>query len=185
MDAFLSKPVRIDHIENLLLQRFGTRALACMEPATPTCETPVPVVAAPENAPRRRFRSGDVAQHLDMAMLGEICVAVSLTGYRSLLDGFFCDESGGFAALVAALDRGDLDSLHASAHALKGAAACLGLHALASLASQTEHGGTRYCPEDCAATSLQLVALRHTAHALCHRMGLTAQTPVDAVAMRN
>lgn len=183
MDAFLSKPVRIDQIENLLLQRFGNRTVTCKELAMPACETPMPVVAAPAPAPvpRKRFRSGDAAQHLDMAMLGEICVAVSLTGYRSLLDSFFSDESGSFSALLAALDLGDVDALHASAHALKGAAASLGLHALASLSSETEQGAKRYSPEDCAATSLQLTALRHTAQALCHRMGLTTQAQVDAV----
>lgn len=187
MDAFLSKPVGIDQIETLLQQRFGARAVAGIEPAMPACETPLPaapVVLTPASASRRRFRAGDVAQHLDTAMLGEICVAVSLTGYRSLLDSFFSDESGSFAALVAALDSGDVGSLHGTAHALKGAAASLGLHAVASLASQVEHGGIHYSLDDCTAASLQLVALRHTAHSLCHRMGLTADTPIDTAAMR-
>lgn len=184
MDAFLAKPVRMEQIETLLQQRFGTRAIARIAPATPRGETPVPALLAPAIAPRRRFRAGDVTQHLDMATLGEICVAVSLTGYGSLLDSFFSDESGSFSALVAALDCGDVAALHGYAHPLKGAAASLGLHALASLALQAEHGGTHYSPEDCATASLQLIELRHTAHALCHSMGLTAHTPVGAVVIR-
>ncbi|MBC7681531.1 MAG: response regulator [Ferruginibacter sp.] len=184
MDAFLSKPVRIDQIETLLQQRFGARALTCMEPAPPPCKTPVPMVVASANVPRRRFCSEDVAQHLDMAMLGEICIAVSLTGYRSLLDGFFGDESGGFTALMSALDCGHTDSLHGSAHAFKGAAASLGLHAVARLASQAEREGIGYTPEDCAETSRQLKVIYHITHALCHRMGLTTQAPVDAVVMQ-
>ncbi|BDT67751.1 sensor histidine kinase RcsC [Comamonadaceae bacterium OS-1] len=179
MDAFLSKPVRIDQIETLLLQRFGSRATAPAAAVTPVAETPMPV---PAKAARRRFRAGDVAQHLDMAMLGDICVAISLDGYRSLMDGFFGDESGSFDALLSALERSDVAALHATAHALKGAAASLGLHALASLAAQTEQTGAQWDAQECAATREQLQALRQTAHALCHRMGLTVLAPDEGLA---
>ncbi|WP_367846237.1 ATP-binding protein [Rhodoferax sp. WC2427] len=185
MDAFLSKPVRIDQIETLLQQRFGARATPRRDPVAPAVEVPVPAAAQPlaTKPPRRRFRAGDVAHHLDMAMLGEICVAVSLDGYRSLVDGFFSDESGTFATLLSALERGELAALHASAHALKGAAASLGLHALADLAAQTEQVGAQWSAEECAANRQQLMGLHLTAHALCHRMGLTTQAPVDGVAI--
>ena len=177
MDAFLSKPVRIDQIENLLVQRFGARATAYAEAPVPVAEKPVPARPA-----RRRFRAGDVAHHLDMAMLGDICVAVSLDGYRSLMDSFFSDTAGSFAVLVSALERADLAALRGSAHALKGAAASLGLHALASLAAQTEQAGAQWSPEDCANHRQQLLALHQTAHALCHRMGLTHMAPGDGAA---
>ena len=39
-------------------------------------------------AARRRFRASDVATHLDMAMIGDVCVGVGLAGYRSVLAGF-------------------------------------------------------------------------------------------------
>nr|WP_315245922.1 ATP-binding protein [uncultured Albidiferax sp.] len=178
MDEFLSKPVRIDQIENLLLQRFGAHATQYAEASIPTAEKPLPVATKPA---RRRFRAGDVAHHLDMAMLGDICVAVSLDGYRSLMDSFFGDTSGSFTVLVSALERGDLAALHGTAHALKGAAASLGLHALASLAAQTEQAGALWSPEDCATTRQQLLVLYQTAHALCHRMGLTTMAPDDGV----
>ena len=35
-----------------------------------------------------------------MAMVGEVCVGVTVQGYRSLLQGYFSDESGSLDALL-------------------------------------------------------------------------------------
>ncbi|MCX7279211.1 MAG: ATP-binding protein [Burkholderiales bacterium] len=166
MDDFLSKPVRMDQIESLLQQRFGQR-----EGCIPAQEA-VPV-APPTPAEPRRFRSDDVARHLDMPMLGEVCVAISLDGYRSLLDSFFNDESRSFKTLVAYLDAADTAYLQEVAHAFKGGCASLGFHALAALAGQIERAGPEFSADACADAARQLRSLYQTAHALCRRMGLT------------
>lgn len=168
MDDFLSKPVRMGQIESLLQQRFGVAdsRLPAQEQAVP----PKPAQSGP-----RRFRSEDVAQHLDMALLGEVCVAVSMEGYRSLLDSLFGDESQSFKKLVVALDGADTASLADVAHAVKGGCASLGLHALAALAAQIEQAGAGFSPMACADAAQQLRQLFQTAHALCLRMGLTAR----------
>jgi CheY-like chemotaxis protein len=169
MDDFLSKPVRMDQIESLLQQRFGL-----MDSRAPAQEAAT--VAPPAPAEPRRFRSEDVARHLDMPMLGEVCVAISLDGYRSLLDSFFNDESRSFNTLVACLDAADTARLQEVAHAFKGGCASLGFHALAALAGQVERAGLDYSADACADAALQLRSLYQTAHALCRRMGLTGLT---------
>jgi CheY-like chemotaxis protein len=166
MDDFLSKPVRMDQIEALLLKRFGLVDSRFSEPdaAAPT----QPLVTAP-----RRFRSEDVARHLDMSLLGEVCVAVSLDGYRSLLDSFFQDESRSLQVLLTHLDGADTSALSDAAHAFKGGCASLGFHALAALAGQIERAGRDFSTTACTDAAQQLRSLYQTAHALCRRMGLT------------
>jgi len=166
MDDFLSKPVRMDQIESLLQQRFGL-----VDSVTPAQEA-APVLARVPAEPRR-FRSDDVARHLDMPMLGEVCVAISLDGYRSLQDSFFNDESGSYKTLLSCLDAADTGRLQEVAHAFKGGCASLGFHALASLAGQIEHAGHGFSAEACADAARQLRSAYQTAHALCRRMGLT------------
>jgi HPt (histidine-containing phosphotransfer) domain-containing protein len=178
MDAFLSKPVGVDQIETLLLQRFGMRGIVPTQSSVitePTLVSPTskPAVLAASKSARKRFRSGDAALHLDMAMLGEVCVAVSLSGYRALLDSFLSDESHSFYKLATALDNCDVHALQESAHAFKGAAASIGLHALATLAAHIEHSGHGYVPDECAENAQKLHTLFDAAHGLCHRMGLT------------
>lgn len=112
-----------------------------------------------------------------MAMVGELCIGLSLAGYRSLLTAFFKDEAQCMTGLLSALDTEQLPGLKAMAHTLKGAAASLGLHALAAGAAQIEKSGLAFKPEDCAQAARQLRELVRTAHALAHRMGLTESVP--------
>ncbi|WP_137734735.1 ATP-binding protein [Pseudaquabacterium pictum] len=193
MNNFLSKPVQPDDIEALLSALFGARAqgpragagefddsgLAPLAldnpPATasapvPATNLPPPPAAAPAAA-RRRFRASDVALHLDMAVIGDLCVGVTLSGYQSVLAGFFSDESGSSANLLAALDRGETAVLKSLAHAVKGASASLGLRAVNALALKIEAEGAGYGPDDCAAAAAQLRELLDTGRALLQRMG--------------
>jgi signal transduction histidine kinase/DNA-binding NarL/FixJ family response regulator/HPt (histidine-containing phosphotransfer) domain-containing protein len=184
MNAFVSKPVSVDTIQSLLAEMFsaaGSRqpALACAEASGSTASTaseatnaPAPVQPpAPKRPPRRRFRSGDVTAHIDMPMVGEVCIGVTVQGYRSLLQSYFTDESGSLNALLQALQAQDAKELQAAAHGFKGASANLGFHQLAALAFQLEkHESTGHTPED---ARTQLLAAWEMTHALCLRMGLT------------
>jgi HPt (histidine-containing phosphotransfer) domain-containing protein len=121
--------------------------------------------------PQRRFRASDVATHLDMAVIGDVCVGVGLAGYRSVLSSFFQDNSGSQAALLAALDAADTAALAERAHAIKGAAASLGLRALNLAAARLEAGGSALTPPACADAATELRLLLATARALLQRMG--------------
>ena len=197
MDGFLSKPVQPDQIEALLVARFGARGLGpdddlpplppaalldaspphppelCQEPTMPiTSQQPDPHgPAAPTLAGRRRFRASDVAQHLDMAVIGDICVGVSLSGYRSVLAGFLNDQSGSLGALLQALDAGTRPGLAEQGHAVKGAAASMGLRAISVLARGIEAEGDRFDLAQCQASAAALRELVGTAQGLLARMG--------------
>ena len=134
-------------------------------PATPTAPP------APAGLARRRFRSSDVALHLDMVVVGDLCVAVGLAGYRSVLASFLGDESGSQAALLAALLGSDRAALPARAHAVKGAAASLGLRSVQAAALRLEADGASLSAEACAATTTELRELLDTTRALLQRMG--------------
>ncbi|OYV00370.1 MAG: hybrid sensor histidine kinase/response regulator [Burkholderiales bacterium PBB5] len=199
MDQFLAKPVRPDDIEALLARLFGARARsqppqgpdspdgpdrpasdladAC---ASPTLDQEPTMPHDPRAAPdpstaRRRFRSGDVAEHLDMVVIGDVCVGVTLQGFGGLLRGFLEDDSASLARLLAALDQADAPALKARAHAVKGAAASLGLRAIHQLARDIEAAATGQdtasFAADCQLSALRLRDLVATARALCQRMG--------------
>jgi HPt (histidine-containing phosphotransfer) domain-containing protein len=119
----------------------------------------------------RRFRAADVALHLDMAVIGDVCVAISLSGYRSVLNGFLDDSSGSQRALLAALDTGQTGSVADLAHAVLGSAASLGLRAVGQQAERIENGGAHLQPADCAQHAAGLRAQLATARALLQRMG--------------
>jgi signal transduction histidine kinase/DNA-binding NarL/FixJ family response regulator len=173
MSGFLTKPVRSNQIEALLTQLFGARGagMAAMPPANTMAATPATQI------PRRRFRAGDVAHHLDMGLVGEVCIAVSLAGYSGLLESFFGDETGGFAALCASLEAATTANLPHEAHSVKGAAASLGLQALAQAAQHVETAGHGFSATECSTARQELRERLLTAHAMCHRMGLTTSAP--------
>ena len=198
MDGFLSKPVQPDQIEALLVARFGARGLgpdvgeppplpsaALLDASPPSspelCQEPTMSItprhpephdpAAPALAARRRFRASDVAQHLDMAVIGDICVGVSLTGYRLVLAGFLSDQSGSLGALLDALDAGTRHGLAELGHAVKGAAASMGLRAISVLAQGIEAEGDSFDLAHCQASAAALRELVGTAQGLLARMG--------------
>ena len=182
MNAFISKPVSADTIQSLLADMFSVAEKsahaaasemgaeeALSAPAKP--KEPEPQKPAAQKVPRRRFRSGDVTAHINMQMVGEVCIGVNLQGYRSLLHGYFSDESGSLDALLHALQEGQSSDLRATAHGFKGASANLGFQKLADLAFELEKHGENGASLDEART--QLLAAWEMTHALCLRMGLT------------
>jgi two-component system, sensor histidine kinase len=194
MDDFLAKPVRPDDIIAVLAKTLGH--LRRPSPAAATSNgpdgvaTPAPLPAparttesrsmpslppsppAPVEAHRRRFRSSDVSTHLDMAVIGDICVGVSLGGWRQVLRGLLDDESGRLAALLAALEQAETGELPAQAHALKGAAASVGLRAVSAEAARIESQGAGFDAADCAAAAAVLRSHLADARGLLERMGL-------------
>ena len=126
---------------------------------------------------RRRFRSGEASVHIDMSMVAEVCVAVSMNGYRSLLEAYFADDAQITGKLLKALDHMALAELKVLAQAVKVAAGNLGLQAVAQVAGRVESSGADFNPTECKEAAIQLRELTETAHALCVRMGL-CQTPL-------
>jgi len=126
---------------------------------------------AQPTAQQRRFRASDVATHLDMVVIGDICVGVSLDGYRQLLGGFLGDSAVSINRLLAALDAGHHAELQPLAHAVKGAAASLGLRAIQALGREAEQHGVGYDAAQCQALAAQLRDQVASARALCLRMG--------------
>ena len=198
MNNFLSKPVQPDDIEALLSALFGVRARGqraggadfddsalaplladdpAATPAPPPLKKPTSPPPQAAAAPRRRFRASDVAAHLDMAVIGDVCVGVTLDGYQSVLAGFLGDESGSTANLLAALGRADGAALKPLAHAVKGASASLGLRAVRGLALRIETEGDGFSPGDCAAAAAELRELLDISRALLQRMGFHRAAP--------
>jgi signal transduction histidine kinase/HPt (histidine-containing phosphotransfer) domain-containing protein/ActR/RegA family two-component response regulator len=183
MNGFLSKPVRTDQVEAVLTQLFGDRGAAMAEQPAAPAVLPTAAPPAGPRPPRKRFRAGDVDSHLNMSLVGEVCIAVSLQGYRTLLESFLGDEAGGFGRLHLALDTQSLEALPSAAHSVKGAAASLGLHALAKAALRIEKQGGSFSAAQCQETGAELRELLHTAHALCQRMGLVGTLPPEPPAV--
>ena len=181
MDNFVAKPVRPDDIIAVLQDTLGPLAMATQTPAPLASAADTPPMApsasetAPPPPPSRRFRASDVATHLDMAVIGDVCVGVSLDGWRQVTSGLLRDGSGNMSALLSALDRGDAAALPALAHAIKGAAASVGLRALATAARQIEADGLAYAAEDCARAAAELRRAAAESAALLERMGLLAR----------
>ncbi|MBP6900983.1 MAG: response regulator [Burkholderiaceae bacterium] len=176
MNDFLSKPVDPDDIQ-AMLARLPPPPVPEPVPALPRpVPTSVPATATAESAaaPRRRFKAADVAAQLDMAVVGEVCVGIGMAGYRLVLAGFFADESGNQAALLAALDQGRGAELKALAHAIKGSAASLGLRGLRDAARQIETDGPGWSAEQSAAAAQRLRQQLATTQALLQRMGFVA-----------
>lgn len=190
MNGFVCKPVDAAALQATLTGLFGLRGAPSVPAAEPVIEpmensgepdgAGAPTLAAATSAPpasarpRKRFRPGDLAAHLDMATVGDVCIGVSAQGYRSLLRSFFSDESGALDALLQALHQLEQTpghNLHGPAHAFKGAAANLGFHKLAALALQLEKNGME--PANTPAIRAELLDAWSMAHALCLRMGLT------------
>ena len=106
-----------------------------------------------------------------MAVIGDVCVGVGLAGYRSVLVGFLDDESGSQAALLAALGQADTAALRERAHAVKGAAASMGLRAVRDATSRLETEAQHLGDAERAAAATDLRSLLDTARALLRRMG--------------
>jgi len=108
------------------------------------------VARAPGKSARRRVRipPGEPARVLDLAHIADTCAALSVDAYRTLLAGFLSDESGSLSDLLVLLEQGGAAHERSkAAHRLKGAAASLGLRALAETAEALEAGAASVAEE--------------------------------------
>ena len=142
------------------------------KPAVALPQATTPITILPSAFPLRRFKTAEIAEHLDMALLGQLCLGVSLKNYCDLLCRVFQQQSGSLASLLAALDGRDCAALGLLAHAFKGETASLGLCALAAQALVCERDGAGFSPEQCAVAARDLRVTWQTSLALCQRMGL-------------
>ncbi|GAA0740301.1 response regulator [Ideonella azotifigens] len=167
MNGFLSKPFHWDALEQLLGRVPASRDAAMAEaalargaaqdgtktvdiaPVTPLetatqapPNTPTSVAAeAPQPHPAVpvRPRPGDMARHLNLSTLGELCVLLTADGLRPLLRDFFADSGGTLPALCEALGEQAPARIRQHAHAIKGAAELVGQAGIAELAREIEH----------------------------------------------
>lgn len=175
MNQFLNQAVQTDDIKALLAARF-TACVLDAPPAIPGREidrmsAPPPVPPLLARPLPRRFRASDVAEHLDMGVIGDICVGVTLNGYRSVVGGFLAGEGGSLPALLAALAAADTPALAARAHAVKGSAATMGLRAVQVQAALLESTGHSLSPAQCQAACDSLRQRVDSVRALLQRMG--------------
>jgi signal transduction histidine kinase/CheY-like chemotaxis protein/HPt (histidine-containing phosphotransfer) domain-containing protein len=190
MDEFLTKPVRIEQIEQLLVKLFGTRGAAPSDlqwgassdltasgtsvPATPTTsnlDVRAKAVDSPVRSLHKRVQAGDVERQLDLAHIGDLLATVKITGYQNLLESFFLDESHAMHRLCGVLVHGPAGELEATAHSVKGAAASLGLKSIAGICFEIEHEGAAL---DAAGLDIiwhRLCESVRAAHALLQTMG--------------
>ena len=173
MDDFLTKPVNVLALEKLLVRRFGGRGASL---AAPPAKVTVAAPAALPPRARKRFRAGDVAEHLNMVIVGELCVGITVQGYQSLLNGAMEGDAASYNDLVNALEAGNTAALLELGHSLKGVTASLGLAALSRLALTIEKQGHAFSPEDCKQHAESLRECWATTHAICARMGLITNT---------
>ncbi|WNO04539.1 ATP-binding protein [Rhodoferax mekongensis] len=148
------------------------QAEASSTASAPVAEEAVPAPAPAPRQPRRRFRPGDVAEHLNMAMIGELCVGVTLQGYQSLLDGAMRTDAHCYSDLLAALEQNNTGDLLELGHSFKGVTASLGLAALSRLALTIEKQGHGFSADECKQHAESLRECWNTTHAICARMGL-------------
>lgn len=172
MDGFLGKPLNLSELQAVLQAHGGSAEMVDTAPpqAAPAAEPAAP----PANRPRKRprVRPGDLAELLDMAVVGDVCVGVGLDGYRPLLQGWLDDESTARRNLVDALQAGDGDPIRPLAHAVKGSAGSLGLKAVQALARRLETDATSLPADALRAAAEELDTLVQRSRAVCQRMGL-------------
>ncbi len=167
MDGFLAKPVQLPELQALLARHGG---LTQLQAAPAPDKAPAPAAAAPRR--RRRFRPGEVGEVLDLQVMGELMLGLSVGGCRQLLQPFLADETGGLQALRQALLSGQTAVLAERAHAVKGAAGSLGLKALQALAAEVEAAGADADPGTCTLQADRLAQTWAQSRALCEQMGL-------------
>ena len=142
--------------------------------------TPVTVPDPSQRVPRRRFRATDVADNLDMLVIGQVCLGVTFAGYSKLLDAVFSEQSGSLARLLQALDGAQTEAIRDDAHSFKGETSVLGLKALAQQARHCEEQGAAFTPADCQQAAAKLRECWDTTQAICRRMGFASAAAPNA-----
>jgi signal transduction histidine kinase/CheY-like chemotaxis protein/HPt (histidine-containing phosphotransfer) domain-containing protein len=132
MNAFLPKPVRIEALADALAQvpRAAKHHTRITPPPDASDQRPLPGIP-------NRDAIDDV---LDRSVLDDLAAAGAANPnfLPSLIDTYRRDARQLITDIQTAADRGDSDTLHRAAHALRGASATLGAVSLPSLCAQLE-----------------------------------------------
>jgi len=165
MDGFLTKPAHLPQLRDAL-QRYGGGSTAEPEPTPP---------AAPADAP---------GSLLDMATVRDVAQALTDARYAELLGHFFDERQSTLAALRRAVAQAEASQaeLRSRAHALKGASASLGLHAVSTVAQQLQVGAAHPRSSDLTRLIDRLEEVFELSRIECRAAGLLTPPEVRAPA---
>jgi signal transduction histidine kinase/CheY-like chemotaxis protein/HPt (histidine-containing phosphotransfer) domain-containing protein len=169
MDDFLTKPFRWDEMEQIL-QRHGRADRPASRPMPLDDGQPLPAPAL--RSGEEASQQPDLAEHLSMDSIRELCALLSLEGYRPLLKDFFADQTHTFGGLCEAMLRNDGPGIDRLAHQLKGAAHLLGLKGIARWARQCQDPPPTDVPTSRMPVLRRLQQSWDRSQQLCRELGL-------------
>jgi len=156
MDGFLTKPAHLPQLREALA-RYGGSGIAG--------------IGMP---PRLGESLASVAGLLDRETIDDISGALGADRYAGLLLRFLDEYESVLAALHGAVAASAQSELRNRSHALKGAAASLGLRALASIAHQLQTGAESASPEELSRLLRRLEEIFELTCNECRTSGLLA-----------
>jgi signal transduction histidine kinase/CheY-like chemotaxis protein len=185
MDAFLTKPVDTRALEKLLTSMFPWgSSVHSPQSVFPVAEAVAVLPLSPK--PSKRFLAGDLTTHLNMPVLGEVCLVMGPKGMDDLAAEFGYSHTGCLLQLRQALMNDQTALLPELAHAVKGESAGLGLLSVSKVAHEVEKGGEKFNSEQCAVALVELDEAWTAGSALLAQLGmLTLQTFPTVASMRN
>jgi signal transduction histidine kinase/CheY-like chemotaxis protein len=179
INGFMTKPLDTQALQDKLLELFphGGRYYALPLPSR-AAGRKLPAghgrQVRPKGKPRARraLRPGAMQTHLNMNVVGEVCLIAGVSGYREMVHAFALSEAGNLALLMAGMQQKLEASLSALAHSVKGEAATLGLKGLSEVALVVEKESAAFTPEQRAQARQQLGEAWELASELLERLGL-------------
>ncbi len=135
MNGFITKPAHLPQLRDALARYSAAGAApgdaACALPRDEPPLTSAQASATPSAAPANE-------DGLDLATIADVRQSLSAEQFSGLLAGFFSEQTRLLPELRHSATNGRRADLLARAHALKGAAASLGLQGVAALAAQLQ-----------------------------------------------
>ena len=171
MNAFLAKPIDTNALEKLLTSMFpwsgNAQSSLHIEPVTAR-QVVVPIISKT----KRRFRAGDIAMHLNMSIVGEVCLVMGPDGLAELVAEFGQSDTGNLSQLRNALFGCHTDQLKARGHSVKGESAGVGLLSVSKVAHEIEKHGAQFDAAQCNAAIAELDAAWSAGSALLEQFGM-------------
>jgi signal transduction histidine kinase/CheY-like chemotaxis protein len=189
INGFLTKPLDLAQLDSKLREMFPTQGGGAPMHSVAPCVKNVQAMAPTDAVPRKkkRFRSGELAVHLDMARIGEVCLFAGAPAFSEMVRDFAASDVGSFKILMDALAAGRLVNIGELAHSAKGESATLGLVAISQLAAGIEQGAACFKAEQAQATMTALAAAWDVAKDMLVRLGYadvgSSPLPQDTEAM--
>ena len=165
MNGFITKPAHLPQLRAALARYSAAEAAVSGAASEPQTSEPRITDAGTNAAPITE-------DGLDLATIADVRLSLSAGQYSRLLAGFFSEQTRLLPELRHSATNGARAELRARAHALKGAAASLGLQGVAALAAQLQRSPVEAPNEVLLA---QLAAIAHQLEASrehCMQRGL-------------